>query len=61
MMKKKKVSRVLIDAKLSMPEKERVWVLESDKKIVWVVGIKPDNRFRVQKEKDAVMISILFQ
>lgn len=61
MIKKKKVSRVLIDAKLSMPEKERVWVLESDKKIVWIVGIKPDNRFRVQKEKDAVMISILFQ
>jgi tRNA(Ile)-lysidine synthase len=58
MMKKKKVARVLIDAKLSVPDKEKVWVLESDKKIVWIVGMKLDNRFRLT-EHTKTMIKMM--
>ncbi|MCX6241133.1 MAG: tRNA lysidine(34) synthetase TilS [Bacteroidetes bacterium] len=44
---KKKVSDLLINEKISLPDKENTRVLCSSGKIAWVIGLRIDQRFRI--------------
>lgn len=52
---RKKVSDFLIDSKVSRAEKDFVTVLESKGEIVWVVGHRIDNRFKLEDNSQLVL------
>ncbi|MFC5269384.1 tRNA lysidine(34) synthetase TilS [Adhaeribacter terreus] len=52
---KKKISDLLIDQKVPLNLKSKVLVLTSAQSIAWVVGQRPDNRFKVSEKTEDVL------
>lgn len=52
---KKKVSKFFKDNKLTLVEKENAWILCSEDKIVWIIGQRLDERFKVTENTCSVL------
>jgi tRNA(Ile)-lysidine synthase len=51
----KKISDFLIDEKIPVHKKENTWLLCSGQKVVWVMGHRIDNRFKITEETRQVL------
>ena len=51
----KKVSKFFKDEKLSVLEKQKIWILTSDKQIVWIIGMRQDERFKIEKSTKNIL------
>ncbi|MBT1702197.1 tRNA lysidine(34) synthetase TilS [Chryseosolibacter indicus] len=52
----KKISDLLIDSKIALPDKEKITVIESRGEIVWVVGMRIHDRFKVTGTTKRVLL-----
>lgn len=52
---KKKVSKYFKDEKLSLSDKENSWLLCSGNEIVWVIGRRADDRYKVRNTTDTIL------
>lgn len=55
----KKISDYLTDAKINRFEKENVWVLTSRNEIVWLVGHRIDDRFKIETNTQMMYLAQL--
>jgi tRNA(Ile)-lysidine synthase len=55
----KKLSNFFIDEKYSILDKQKQWLLCSANNIVWVVGVRIDDRFKIDKNTKKVYIAEL--
>ena len=53
--KTKKVSKFFKDEKLSLIEKDTTWILCSDNQIIWIVGIRQDERFKIENTTQHIL------
>jgi tRNA(Ile)-lysidine synthase len=52
---KKKLSKFFKDEKFSIIDKEKAWILCSDNQIVWLVGKRMDDRFKVTENTQTIL------
>lgn len=52
---KKKISDYFNDKKFSLFDKEKTWLLCSGQDVIWIVGERTDNRYRIEKTTKRVL------
>ncbi len=51
----KKLKDFFVDRKYSLLDKERAWILASGEQIIWIVGDRLDDRFRIDKNTRRIL------
>jgi tRNA(Ile)-lysidine synthase len=51
----KKLSDFFIDNKISIYYKEKTWILESSNKIVWIIDMRIDDRYKITKHTKNIL------
>ena len=49
------MSKLFKDEKLSLVEKEATWLLCSANQVVWVVGMRQDERYKINSETKKIL------
>ncbi|MCK9411967.1 MAG: tRNA lysidine(34) synthetase TilS [Prolixibacteraceae bacterium] len=52
----KKLSDFFVDEKFSLPEKEECWILANGEEIVWIVGVRVDNRYKITPKTRNILV-----
>ena len=53
--RKKKVSKYFKDEKMSLSDKENTWLLCSENEIIWIIGRRADDRFKIRNTTDTIL------
>jgi tRNA(Ile)-lysidine synthase len=51
----KKLSDFFIDEKVPRDEKEKIWLITEGDRIVWIPGMRLDNRYRITGETKKIL------
>lgn len=51
----KKLSDFFVDEKISLPDKEKIWLLTNGEEIVWVTGLRLDDRYKITKKTTRIL------
>jgi tRNA(Ile)-lysidine synthase len=51
----KKLSDYFVDSKLSILEKENVWILANGEQIVWIIGYRLDDRYKITSQTKRIV------
>lgn len=51
----KKISDFLIDEKVPVHRKQKIWLLRSGNRVVWIAGMRIDNRFKIKKGTSTIL------
>lgn len=52
---RKKISDLLADRKMSLEQKCKMWLLMADEDVIWVVGVRADDRYKVTADTRRVL------
>ncbi len=52
---RKKVSKFFKDEKMSLSDKENTWLLATDNEIIWIMGRRADDRFKITTQTTQIL------